>query len=63
MGKKSKDQRTNGPEKRSRDILASYKHTTYKFKIKMAEQTLTLITHNPPFTHSVYNIYQIPGHR
>ena len=29
----------------------------------MAEQTLTLITHNPSFTHSVYYVNQIPGHR
>ena len=32
-------------------------------ELKMAEQTLTLITHNPSFTHSVYYINQIPGHR
>ena len=29
----------------------------------MAEQTLTLIAHNPSFTHFVYYINQIPGHR
>ena len=29
----------------------------------MAEQTLTMITHNPSFTHSVYCINRIPGHR
>ena len=28
----------------------------------MAEQTMTLITHNPSLTHSVYHIYQILGH-
>ena len=38
--------------KRSPDIWALYKHKTYKTWIKMAEQTLTLITHNPSFTQS-----------
>ena len=28
----------------------------------MVEQTLTLITRDPSFTHSVYYINQIPGH-
>ena len=39
--------------KRSPDVWAQYKYKTYKTWIKMAEQTLTLITHNPSFTHSV----------
>ena len=30
---------------------------------KMAEQTLTLITHNPSITYSFNFINQIPGHR
>ena len=37
--------------------------STKKIWIKMADQTLTLITHNPSFTHSVYYINQILGHR
>ena len=49
--------------KHSPDIWASYKHKTYKTWLKMAEQTLTLITHNPSFNHLVYYINQIPGHR
>ena len=48
--------------KRSPDICAMYKHKTYKTWIKMAEQTLTLITHNSSFTHSAYYTNLIPGH-
>ena len=45
-----------GPQwscKRSPDIWAQYKHKTYKTWIKIAEQTLTLITNN---THLLISI-------
>ena len=53
-----KNQRTNGP------VNAHLISGPYIIQIlnKMAVQTLTLITHNPSFTHSVYYINQIPGH-
>ena len=41
--------------KRSPGILALYK---LKTSIKMAEQTLTLISHNPSFTQSFSLLYQ-----
>ena len=37
--------------KRSPDIWAYHKNKTYKTWLKMAEQTMTLITHNPSFNH------------
>ena len=57
------NQRTNGPVNAlliSRPLIST-QHTNTQ--IKLAGQTLTLITHNPSFTHSVYYINQIPGHR
>ena len=38
---------------------------TYKTRLQMADQTLTLIliAHNPSFNHLVYYIDQSPGHR
>ena len=49
--------------KRSQDTRAQYKHKTYKTWLKMREQTLTLITHNPSFNHLVYYKNQIQGNR
>ena len=55
------NQRTNGPV--NAHLISgpsiSTKHTNLD---KMAEQTLTLITHNPSFTHTACYTNQIPGH-
>ena len=56
------NQRTNGSVN-AHLISGPRKSTQHKILIKMAEQTLNLITHNPSLTHSVYYIYQVPGHR
>ena len=37
--------------------------TIYTKLVKMAEQTLTLITYNQSFNNLVYYINRIPGHR
>ena len=42
-------------------LSMSIKHT--KNLIKMTEQTMILVTHNPSFNHLVYIMNQIPGHR
>ena len=57
-------QRTSGPVNAQliSGPIISTKHT-YITWIKIAKQTLTLITHNPSFTHSFTIISQIPGHR
>ena len=58
-----RNQRTNGPVNAHLISGPSIKHKTYKTWIKMAEQTVNLITHNLSFTLSVYYTNQIPGHR
>ena len=50
------NQRTNGPV--NPHLISGPCKSTHS-----NEKTLTLITHNPSFIHSVYYIYQIPGHR
>ena len=51
------NQRTNGP------VNAHLISEPIQNLNKMSEKTLTLITNNSQLTHSVYNIYLIPGHR
>ena len=61
-----RNQRTNGPVNApliSGPSINTKHDQTYKTWIKMAEQTVNLITHNLSFTLSVYYTNQIPGHR
>ena len=52
------NQRTNDPV--NANLISGPRISTHiQILNKMAEQTLTLITHNPSFTHSVYYINQI----